>query len=529
MMLVLALALAVFGCQSRDAANPGVDTQTPVVTATEESSVPAVDTQTPVVTATEESSLPAVDTQTPVVTAREESSVPTNRFQAVSPCGPVTGQNLDSPPDVHLWTPDGSHLIFSNGGAIWIVDEQGDQLRMVLNATAGITTFGTATVVGLLGFMNGFHADLSPDGTQLVYTSCQFPTEYEPARAQPVRGDLEWTGLYKYEQEVLWYERGKYNYEIALSGLDGEDQQRITHNQGLDHYPVWSPKGDRIAFIGEGGNFIGQLYTMLPDGSDVQSLGLVDMVIFHIPPVWSPDGQRLAFLARPRVDFRAGPIKLPLPRNVYTVRPDGSELVKVGEMGGIGAPVNWDTTTAPIWSPDSERIAFAGFNGEEVTIHTVRFDGEDLRRVWGDEPDDYSHIPYVSQMFWSPDGAELVFVTDGIYVVRLDGSGLRQLAVLVEGQLPVFAWSPDGSRIAAYHTKGVWWPTTTTRPYPSYTVYDTLLYTLSRDGTDLRVLVGAERNGELRLVQSNTDPATSTPDPALPKPTATAPPPGLGQ
>ena len=509
-MFVLALALAVFGCQSREATNPGVETQTPVVTATEESSVPAVDTQTPVVTAT------------------EESSVPTNRYEAVSPCGPIGGQILDSPPEVHLWTPDGSHLIFSHGGTIWIVDEQGDQLRMVLNATAGITTFGTTTV-GRLGFMNGFHADLSPDGAQLVYTSCQFPTEYDPARAQPVRGDqggLEWTGLNKYEHEVLWYERGKYNYEIALSGLDGEDQQRITHNQGLDHYPVWSPKGDRIAFIREGGEFIGQLYTMLPDGSDVQSLGLVDMMIFHIPPVWSPDGQRLAFVARPRVDFRAGEMIRPgdLPRNVYTVRPDGSELVKVGEMGGIVSPVTWRTTAAPKWSPDSERIAFAGFDGEEVTIHTVRFDGQDLRRVWGDEPDDYSHISYVSQMFWSPDGSELLFVTNGIYVVRLDGSDLRQLAVL-EGPLPVFAWSPDGSRIAAYHTKGLRSPST--GPY-------TLLYTLSRDGTDLRVLVGAERNGELRLAQSTqteatTDPATSTPAPALPKPTATAPPPGLGQ
>ncbi len=300
-----------------------------------------------------------------------------------------------------------------------------------------------------------------------------------------------------------------------MTGLEGGNQQRITNNLRLDHYPVWSPDGDRIAVIAGGGDYRGEIYTMSPDGSDVQSLGLVDVRVAHVPPVWSPNGQRLAFVAN------EGELYTRERRTVYTVRPDGSELVKVGEMGA-SLPYPDDLTVAPAWHPDGERIAFAGFNGEEVTIHTVRFDGEDLRRVWGDRPDDYARI---SQVSWSPNGSEILFVSNGtndtwayngISIVRPDGSGLRSLHSSANRILA--AWSPDGSRIAAYKRKG--WRSPTTG-----------LYTLSMDGTDLRVLVEADRNGELRLAQSTqpeaaTDPATSTPDPALPKPTVTAP--GLG-
>ena len=374
-------------------------------------------------------------------------------------------------------------------------------MRMALDANALYVTD-----LGYIDFIHGFHADLSPDGAQLAYTSCQFPTEYEdPASAQASRD--------RYGPEL--YERDLYNYEIALTGLDGGNQQRITNNLRLDHYPVRSPDGDRIAVIAGGGDYRGEIYTMSQDGSDVQSLGLVDVRVAHVPPVWSPNGQRLAFVAN------EGELYTRERRTVYTVRPDGSELVKVGEMGA-SLPYPDDLTVAPAWHPDGERIAFAGFNGEEVTIHTVRFDGEDLLRIWGDRPDDYTRI---SQVSWSPNGSEILFVSNGtndtwayngISIVRPDGSGLRSLHSSANRILA--AWSPDGSRIAAYKRKG--WRSPTTG-----------LYTLSMDGTDLRVLVEADRNGELRLAQSTqpeaaTDPATSTPDPALPKPTVTAP--GLG-
>ena len=103
-----------------------------------------------------------------------------------------------------------------------------------------------------------------------------------------------------------------------------------------------------------------------------------------------------------------------------------------------------DPTAAPTWSPDSERIAFAAWNGEEATIHTVRYDGEDLRRVWDGRLNDHLYFPQVS---WSPDGSELFFVSDHVYIVRLDGSGVRRFPGLPAGAHTVAAWSPDGVKV----------------------------------------------------------------------------------
>ena len=172
--------------------------------------------------------------------------------EAYFPCGPFQGHDGQHFREVLFWTGDGAGLVFSSAGTMWTVNEEGTELKSVLYAIAGTTTLGA------LDFLYGFHADLSPDGTRLAYTSCQFPTEHEYERESYIQDGLDFT------------EREKYHYEIALSAADGNNQQRITHNRELDHYPVWSPDGSRLAFI-RGERFAGgQLYTMSPDGLDVQ-------------------------------------------------------------------------------------------------------------------------------------------------------------------------------------------------------------------------------------------------------------------
>ena len=430
-------------------------THTP--TASDETPVPSPSsTHTP--TASDETPVPSPSsTQEPLVHVPGSFGMSANSTTTLIKepgfsCGPFMGHGREYTPDFLLWTSGDSHLVFSNGGTIWIVDEKGTELREILHALAGTTP------VGYLDFRHGFHADLSPDGTQLAYTSCQFPSEYgDPARADAVIA----------QDGPEWYERTLYSYEIALSGLDGRNQQRITHNRSIDeHYPVWSPDGGRIAFMRAWGSNKGQIYTMSPDGSDLQSVGLADVKAALVPPVWSPDGQRLAFVADqgdayPRVR-----------RNVYTVRPDGSELAQVGEMGDLSFLPG--ITAAPTWSPDSQRLAFAGFNGKEFTIHTVRHDGSDLRQVWKKAD---TRLNPVSQVSWSPDGSELLFVHVGVYIVRPVGSGLRLLASTSD-YYNVATWSSDGARIAFYSSE-TW----------GSAIVHASLRVMNRDGTDQRTLI----------------------------------------
>ena len=254
--------------------------------------------------------------------------------------------------------------------------------------------------------------------------------------------------------------RASLGYEIATVNVDGTGRQRLTNNKDFENYPAWSPDGTQIAFVvqhsgrdlppGHYDQFSGELYVMAADGSDVQRVGVgipdsVTGVALH-PPVWSPDSQRLAFIVSEGEGF-------PYRKILYTIRLDGSELSRIGETRGL-----------PTWSPDGQEIAFSKVDGDETGVYTVRPDGTGLHDVvkgFG-----------ASQVSWSPGGSELLFISDGAYVVGLDGSDLRRVGF---GNWPVrAAWSTDGSKIAVY--------------YPGE-----LLVTLGRDGTDLRVL--AEGNG----------------------------------
>ena len=90
------------------------------------------------------------------------------------------------------------------------------------------------------------------------------------------------------------------------------------------------------------------------------------------------------------------------------------------------------------------RIAFANWN----TISVVNTDGTGLRSVIDDDGQGWTYMSPA----WSPDGKQIAFGSsrDGgwdIYVVNVDGSGLRRLTSHgARDDSP--AWSPDGSRIA---------------------------------------------------------------------------------
>ncbi len=485
--ILLGVALCLWACQGNTGESPELPAQSPELP-TRSPELPTRSPELPTRSPELPAQSPELPTRSPELPAQSpelptRSSERATRSPDFTPipsahpffdCGPIFP--LPWTPGQHFVsrTPDGSQLVFSGygvgsnyaDGTIWKVGAESSGLQMVLDANPGFNSFPDGAE-----FVHGFHADLSPDGARLVYTSCQFPGEF--------------TSLYS-EQEALaldggrYYERGKFHYEIASSMLDGSNQQRLTHGL-FGHYPVWSPGSDRIAFRSS----YDSLYVMSADGDDVQLIVSLPGARLY-PPAWSPDGQRLAFVVN------AGPFYSRGPLVVYTVRSDGSELVKIGEMGDLR--VSEETPAAPTWSPDSERVGFARFDGREAIIHTVRPDGTDLRSAWSSGLGD--SFPPISQVSWSPDGSEIRFVAEGIYTVGVDGSGLRELELDIKNDPegpPSVAWSPDGTRVAVYYSPySDCFPCVRGGP---------VLITVLQDGADMRVLVFED--GEGRLHASN--------------------------
>ncbi len=202
--------------------------------------------------------------------------------------------------------------------------------------------------------------------------------------------------------------------EVFVMNADGSGVVQLTNVSGGNSYPVWSPDGSRIAFIsGRAGHKA--LFVMNADGS-AQVRFTTDTAPEHFPS-WAGDGVRIAYL-RGCVEC------FPSTAEVYVA--NGTETTRLTTQARA---YNW-----PVWSPDDAHIAFT--SGDSVAVMDA--DGSHPVRLFGWSPT------------WSPDGKQLAYVRyDGIHRGRLDGSGDTLLAV---GGGP--AWSADGNAIAFVQLDG---------------------------------------------------------------------------
>ena len=391
---------------------------------------------------------------------REPIIVGDSRFvgiflHAIEPCI-VLRDDWDYGPHLYEhfihWSPDGSHLVFEVDNTTWTLDVEGVILLELaeLDPESG-------------GY--GFYADVSPDVPRIVYTTCEYPVD---------------------------------GYEIATVNMDGTGKRRLTEDGYFDHYPVWSPDGRRIAFVShrltadpktrEDPDYW-YLERLAPDAYPVRRAQdqhkakltilrveksiadrLVDVVLRRgdesrleatsrlalAPPVWSPDSEHLAFIVNEGGTSESFvEISYRYTRVLHTIRADGSRLARIGE-----------TTALPTWSPDGGELAYAAVDGEVSALYAVRPDGTGRRLIWSGKADE-GFAP-ISEVLWSPDGSEILFFTNELYLVRPDGGGLRRLGIPRHVPDARGAWSPDGSRIAIY--------------FPGLHIV-----TVSRDGAELLV------------------------------------------
>jgi Tol biopolymer transport system component len=181
---------------------------------------------------------------------------------------------------------------------------------------------------------------------------------------------------------------------------------------------AWSPDGARIAYVGASAPV--QLHIVDVDGSS-------DVIVPGAMPdgfdglAWSPDGKRIAFEGlRDMVDYGAT-------TTVYVINTDGTGLRDID--ASLPGP---DTRAAhePAWSPDGRLIAlnrhivYAAFNEEWNLWVTDPATGDGRRITKGGTGD--------VRASWSPNGDRIAFVRfnddlSDVYVVRYDGTGLRQI------------------------------------------------------------------------------------------------------
>ena len=172
-----------------------------------------------------------------------------------------------------------------------------------------------------------------------------------------------------------------------------------------------------------------EVMAMRPDGS--RRIRLTTDLLGYMAPVVSPDGQYIA--------VSSGSPGSPWD-GIYLLDRFGKGRRKlVGRSNFDGMPA---------WSPDGTKIAFRSAihtsGGDRDRIFIVNLDGTGLRQLTPESTDPNLNI-FDEAPSWSPDGSRLLFQRSAeLTFINVDGTGLVSTGVI--GDNP--SWSRDGTQIA---------------------------------------------------------------------------------
>ena len=141
---------------------------------------------------------------------------------------------------------------------------------------------------------------------------------------------------------------------------------RIELTDGADSNPVWSPKGDRIAFTRETERGH-DIYVLRPTKSDnwaddTDEVAVANGEYDELEPAWSADGRRLAFV-----------VKFDDQSDIFTVLTDGSEREQL--------TYNTVDDLMPVWSQRGDKIAFVSYAYGSSEILYMNRDGTEQIRL----------------------------------------------------------------------------------------------------------------------------------------------------
>lgn len=140
--------------------------------------------------------------------------------------------------------------------------------------------------------------------------------------------------------------------QIYIMDADGQNRAQLTNHSGGLAEPDWSPDGKQIVSSGFYRPSRQDLYIMNSDGSDERRIAIDEDESTDTAPAWSPNGTRIAFASS--IGFDA-PGQNIVQTQIYTVDPSGENLVLVTQAPQDAVSFR----DSPDWSPTGDRLIFS--------------------------------------------------------------------------------------------------------------------------------------------------------------------------
>ncbi|RMG42578.1 MAG: hypothetical protein D6718_13730 [Acidobacteria bacterium] len=264
---------------------------------------------------------------------------------------------------------------------------------------------------------------------QLTHTQSLVGVTGEPQSASPAITDDGGT-IYFHSNHNTFFVNPDGNFEIFRIGADGSGLTALTDSLlSLGNVaPTVSGSGNRVAYFALGSS--SGLETMDGSGGGVARL-VTFRLVFNEQPDLSPDGAVVVFVRRTGL---FGPAEL------YRAAPDGSGVAPVTAFGGgtvAGPSIAGDDTTVA-FSSTADPLGTNADGSEEIFV--IRTDGTGLRQLTDGPAGTNSARPAIAR-----GGSLIVFDSDAdlvgsnpqgarqIYAVAPDGTGLVQLTAAPAG------------------------------------------------------------------------------------------------
>ncbi|MEO8126175.1 MAG: protein kinase [Bryobacteraceae bacterium] len=284
------------------------------------------------------------------------------------------------------WWPDSKRAVISlspgyEDGHLWLADTRRGLVHAITTGISGET-----------------HADLSPDGSRIVYTNVQE------------------------------------DFDIVDVPWNGDPIRKILNTNRRESSAIWSPSAQQFAYVSDrSGPFEIWLKSTqegwerpvvrnrdFSDGVNAVATGLS----------FSPDGQRLAYT------------RYTLEKSAIWISPlSGGTAVPLTQEDGTGQ-------FAPSWSPDGNWISFLQISGASARVVKASVGGRGAPVPLGDQMGDLD----ISNPRWSPNGEWITVNTKkGFSLISPDGKTTR---LLNKEHYQRNAWAPDSSLIYGMRVAG---------------------------------------------------------------------------